>query len=82
VKTVQVRLDTNTEKTLTRLVDQLGVSTSMVVREGIRVLAACQLKNRRIVGAGRFSSGTSDIGSNKKYLQGFGTDADNSDERR
>jgi hypothetical protein len=60
MKTVQARLD------------RLGLSPSMVVREGIRLLAATQPKSRQIAGLGKFSSGASDLGSNKKHLQGFG----------
>jgi hypothetical protein len=72
MKTIQVRLDADTEKTLARLVDQLGVSPSIVVREGIRLLAASQPKTRKIAGLGKFSSGIPDLGSNKKHLRGFG----------
>jgi hypothetical protein len=72
MKTVQARLDANTEKTLARLVDQMGLSPSMVVREGIRLLAASQPKSRKIVGLGKFSSRVPDLGSNKKHLRGFG----------
>ena len=72
MKIVQARLDADTEKALARLVDQLGVSPSMVVREGIRVLAASQPKTRKIVGLGKFSSGVPDLGSNKRHLRGFG----------
>jgi hypothetical protein len=72
MKTVQARLDADTEKTLARLVDQLGLSPSMVVREGIRLLAASQPKRRRIAGLGKFSSGIPDLGSDKKHLKGFG----------
>jgi len=72
MKTVQARLDAESEKTLARLVNQLGVSPSMVVREGIRLLAASQPKSRKIVGLGKFSSGVSDLGSNKKHLRDFG----------
>jgi hypothetical protein len=72
MKTVQARLDADTGKTLTRLVNQLGMSPSMVLREGIRLLAASQPKSRKIVGLGKFASGISDLGSNKKHLAGFG----------
>jgi hypothetical protein len=72
MKTVQARLDADTEKTLARLVDQLGVSPSIVVREGIRLLAASQPKSRKIAGLGKFASGISDLGSSKKHLDGFG----------
>jgi hypothetical protein len=63
MKTVQARLDAATEKTLARPVDQLGVSPSIVVREGIRLLAASQPRSRKIVGLGKFSSGIPDLGS-------------------
>jgi hypothetical protein len=72
VKTVQARLDDQTEKTLARLVNRLGVSPSIVVREGIRLLAASQPKSPKIVGLGKFSSGIPDLGSNKKHLKDFG----------
>lgn len=72
MKTVQARLDNQTEKTLARLVNQLRVSPSIVVREGIRLLAASQPKGRKIAGLGKFSSGIPDLGSNKEHLKGFG----------
>lgn len=72
MKTVQARLDEETEKELARLVNQLGVSPSIVVREGIRLLAASQPKCRKIAGLGKFASGIPDLGSNKKHLDGFG----------
>jgi hypothetical protein len=37
-----------------------------------RLLMACGLKKRKIVGQGKLSSGIRDIGSNKKHLRGFG----------
>jgi hypothetical protein len=40
--------------------------------KGIRLLAATQPKSRKIAGLGKFSSGASDLGTNKKHLQGFG----------
>lgn len=73
MRTVQARLDVETEKTLARLVNQLGMTPSMVVREGIRLVAASQPKTRKIAGLGQFSSGVSDLGSNKKHLKGFGS---------
>jgi hypothetical protein len=72
MKTIQARLDPETEKTLARLVDQMGLSPSTVIREGIRLLAALQPKSRKIVGLGKFSSGRPDLGSNKKHLRRFG----------
>ena len=73
MKIVQAKLDADTEKTLARLVDQLGVSPSMVVREGIRILAASHPKTRKIAGLGKFASVLQDLGSNKKHLRGFGS---------
>jgi predicted transcriptional regulator len=72
MKTVQARLDEETGETLQRLVDQLRVSPSVVVREGIRLLAASQPKTRKIAGLAKFSSGVPDLGSNKKHLRNFG----------
>ncbi len=72
MRTVQARLDADTEKALAKLVGQLGMSPSMVVREGIRLLAASQPKSQKIAGLGEFSSGIPDLGSNKKHLRGFG----------
>jgi hypothetical protein len=72
--TVQARLDRQAQETLAELADQLGMSPSQVVREGIRLLAASHPKRgqRRIAGLGKFASGVPDLGSNKKHLKGFG----------
>jgi len=72
--TVQARLDRQSRQKLDRLVRRLGWSPSKVVREGIRLLAACQPDDapKRVVGLGKFSSGVSDLGSNKTRLKGFG----------
>ena len=73
-ETVQARLDSESRKQLDRLVRRLGWSPSKVVREGIRLLAACQTNEvpKRIIGVGKFSTGVSDLGSNKAHLKGFG----------
>jgi hypothetical protein len=73
-QTVQARLDTESQKKLDRLVRRLGWSPSKVVREGIRLLDACQTRElpKRITGIGKFSSGIRDLGSNKSHLKGFG----------
>jgi hypothetical protein len=44
------------------------------VREGLRVLEASQLRRRKraITGLGKYASGVSDLGSNKKHLRGYG----------
>ena len=71
---IQARLDPGAQKELDRLVRRLGWSPSRVVREGIRLLAAChsQRDRIRIIGLGRFESGIKDLGSNKSHLKGFG----------
>jgi len=44
------------------------------VREGLRLVEASQLRKKRrgVIGLGQFSSGVSDLGSNKRHLEGFG----------
>ena len=73
-RTVQARLDRRSQAALEHLVNRLGWSPSKVVRESVRLLAACYRTSlqRKVVGIGRFTSGVSDLGSNKKRLQGFG----------
>lgn len=72
--TIQARLDESSHKALVRLVKRLGWSPSKVVREGLRLLAACHLggERRQIIGQGKFASGIDDLGSNKEHLEGFG----------
>lgn len=72
--TIQARLDESSEKTLSALTKRLGWSQSKVVREGLRLLAACHLGNgrRKIIGQGKFASGVGDLASNKEHLRGFG----------
>ncbi len=75
VKTnVQARLDRRSQVALERLVKHLGWSPSKVVREGVRLLAACYgtPSQTKVVGIGRFASGLPDLGSNEKRLDGFG----------
>jgi hypothetical protein len=71
---IQARLDNLSRKRLQLLVRELGWSPSQVVREGLRVLEASHLrrKKRGIIGLGKFRSGVSDLGSNKKHLRNFG----------
>jgi hypothetical protein len=71
---IQARLDDQSRKRLAVLVRELGWSPSQVVREGLRVLEASYLrrKKRGVIGLGKFCSGVSDLGSNKKHLRGFG----------
>ncbi|HEV2696676.1 MAG TPA: hypothetical protein VGU90_01700 [Terriglobales bacterium] len=72
--TIQARLDDTSKKTLAQLMERLGWSPSKVVREGLRLLAACHLGSgkRKIIGQGKFASGISDLASNKQHLEGFG----------
>lgn len=71
---VQARLDRETQAALKALVRRLDWSPSRVVREGLRLMAACYGTGSRakVVGVGRFASGIADLGSNKKHLKGFG----------
>jgi hypothetical protein len=72
--TIQARLDAESQRALDQLVKHLGWSPSRAVREGLRLVAACQLGNggRAVVGMGKFESGVSDLGSNKSHLKDFG----------
>ena len=72
--TVQARLDDESKKIMEQLMKRTGWSPSQVVREGLRMLAACRLgkTHPRIVGLGKFDSGIQDLGSNKDRLKGFG----------
>ena len=71
---IQARLGDRSRKRLAVLVRELGWSPSQIVREGLRVLEASYLrrKKRGVIGLGRFCSGVSDLGSNKKHLRDFG----------
>jgi hypothetical protein len=72
--TMQARLDERSRKRLRTLTRELGFSPSEVVSEGLRILEASYLRRnkRGIIGLGRFRSGVSDLGSNKKRLRDFG----------
>ncbi len=73
VETVQARLDPESKRALSKLARVTGWSTSRIIREGLRALAACHgPATERIVGLGKFSSGVKDLGSNKQHLRGFG----------
>jgi hypothetical protein len=71
---IQARLDKETEKSLAQLVRRLGWTPSRVVREALRLMAACYLPKgkRTIIGLGKFDSGIRDLGSNKEHLKDFG----------
>ena len=68
------RLDDATARLLEQLRRRTGLSSSALIRRGLRALAESERlqKERRIVGLGRFASGETDLGSNKKHLAGFG----------
>jgi hypothetical protein len=72
--TVQARLDSETQATLSRVAKRLGWSTSKVVREGIHLLDKSVEPSHpiQIIGLGEFDSGITDLASNKKHLAGFG----------
>ncbi len=72
--TIHARLDSDSRKALDQLISRKGWSSSRAVREGLRLLAACHTgkAGRTVLGLGKFSSGKSDLGSNKMHLRGFG----------
>jgi hypothetical protein len=74
--TVQARLDEESQTALKQLSRQLGWSPSRIVREGIRLMVQhhrlTPSKKRKFIGVGEFDSGISDLGSNKKHLEGYG----------
>jgi len=71
---VQARLDRETQEALDALVRRLDWSPSRVVRESLRLMAACYgtASQTKVIGVGRYASGIGDLGSNKKHLKGFG----------
>lgn len=71
---VQARLDEETQAALDTLRQRHGWSTSRAVREGLQLLVRQQSDGatRKMIGIGMFDSGIPDLGSNKKYLEGFG----------
>lgn len=71
---IQARIDEETESLLSQLQLRLGWSDSQIVREGIKALGVLSAPSRRkkIVGLGKFSSGVTDLASNKKHLKGYG----------
>ncbi|MGI9457541.1 MAG: ribbon-helix-helix protein, CopG family [Aeoliella sp.] len=73
-RVVQARVDDDTDALIDELKARMGWSDSEVVRQGIKSLRELIVKKqkRRIVGIGEFDSGVTDLGSNKKHLEGFG----------
>ena len=72
-RAIQARLDDRSRKRLELLVRELGWTPSRIVREGLRVLEVSYLRRKKqgIIGLGKFRSGISDLGSNKKHLRDF-----------
>jgi hypothetical protein len=74
---VQARLDEEAQQALAEVIKRNGWSTSRAVREGLRLLVQQQGGDAasRMIGIGMFASGVSDMGSNKKYLEGLGSNS-------
>jgi hypothetical protein len=72
-KTVQARLDKDSLLSLQRLAKRTGLSPSEIVRRGIRLVDSIEGSQASwIIGTGKFDSGITDLGSNKRHLRGFG----------
>jgi len=73
--TIQARLDEETQADLDRLVRRHGLKPSEVVRQGIRLVAkqAEAAKPIEIIGLGKYDSGLTDLSTNKRYMEGFGS---------
>lgn len=71
---MQARLDKDSQVALEKLMRRLGWSSSQVVREGLKLMAATYgaSPKKKIIGMGEFDAGVPDLGTNKKYLEGFG----------
>jgi len=74
MRIIQARIDAATEAALARLRRQTGMTDSQLVRKGLELVSRSErpVTARRVRGMGRFSSGRSDLGSNKAHLSGFG----------
>jgi hypothetical protein len=71
---VQARLDPEAQQALDGLVRRLGWSPSKVVRESLRLMSRHHGPGprRKVIGTGKFASRLTDLGSNKRHLEGFG----------
>jgi Arc/MetJ-type ribon-helix-helix transcriptional regulator len=72
-------LDRKSQATLKKLVKRTKLTASGVVREGLRSLeeryAEQERSNRsrpRLIGAGEFDFGATDLATNKGHMEGFG----------
>ena len=72
--TVQVRLDKESEAALKQLVRANGWTASQAVRDALLKAAEQQKPKQRprLIGAGYFDSGVTDLATNKKHMEGFG----------
>lgn len=77
VTKVQARLDEEAQVALQRVMLRTGWNASKVVREGLRLLLEKHSGSAasRMIGIGMFASGVPDMGSNKKYLEGLGSNS-------
>ena len=75
--TVQARLDEETQAALDRVVQRRRMKPSEIVREGIHLLAQRYESDApiTIIGLGKYDSGLTDLGSNKKHLANYGRDS-------
>lgn len=73
-ETVQARLDPESQVALRKLMRRFGWNSSQVVREGLKLMAATYgaTPKKKIIGMGEFDAGVPDLGTNKKYMEGFG----------
>ena len=72
--TVQARLDEKAEAALLRIARSEGWTTSQVIRECILEGAERRAAKPRprLIGAGCFDSGVTDLATNKKHMEDFG----------
>lgn len=71
---VQVRLDEESQAALEQLVRDYGWTPSQAVRNSLRQTAELRkgTPRPRLIGAGCFDSGVTDLATNKMHLEGFG----------
>ncbi len=74
--TVQARLDKETQAIFDRL-RRSGRTTSDIIREAIRLVDRQNGAGTagKMIGIGMIRSGVPDMGSNKKYLEGLGSNS-------
>jgi hypothetical protein len=72
--TVQARLDEKAQAALRSIAKGEGWTASRVIRECLIEGAERRAQRRlpRLIGIGCFDSGTADLATNKKHMEGFG----------